>query len=382
MLWIRADGNAYIGVGHLMRCLTIADEIQKEAGDSLKIVFICADDASAEFVQKHGHEALTLHTDYRDMESELHILSAMILKYKERYTHHAQDEAANQMTDVFLTDSYFVTENYLKNIGKFCTTALMDDMQKTAYPVDAVINYNAFADEDIYKKLYAGTETKLYTGSRYIPIRPQFKGCDYHVTKEVKNVLITTGGGDSENIAGKILAALNDCDSIETLMNLGKTEKTQLVNNKNNIEYQIVIGKFNPHMEEMKKLEAVFPWIHVHTDVQDMAGLMKKCDLAISAGGTTLYELAAVGVPVICFSYAENQQLLTEYLDREGIMTSAGRYHEMPEAVTDRIKCIFDRYVNDYELREKCSVLEKKLVDGMGGQRLAECIIRLSVQPS
>jgi spore coat polysaccharide biosynthesis predicted glycosyltransferase SpsG len=146
------------------------------------------------------------------------------------------------------------------------------------------------------------------------------------------------------------------------------------------MDYHVVTGRFNTHMEEMQRLSSFFSWIHIHTDVQDMAGLMKKCDIAISAGGTTLYELAAVGVPVICFSYAENQQLLTEYLDREGISLCCGRYHENPESVTVKIKADFTGFVRDYDLRKKCSLQGRNLVDGMGGQRLAESLIQLSNQ--
>lgn len=70
----RADGNADIGVGHLMRCLTIAEQV----GERGHVVFWCADEASAALARARGFAALALGTDYRDMSSELPRLEQLI----------------------------------------------------------------------------------------------------------------------------------------------------------------------------------------------------------------------------------------------------------------------------------------------------------------
>lgn len=62
----------------------------------------------------------------------------------------------------------------------------------------------------------------------------------------------------------------------------------------------------------------------LHCDVKDMAGLMTACQLAVTAGGTTIYELSVLGVPFVCFSYAENQEGLTEWLGKQEIAGYAG----------------------------------------------------------
>lgn len=68
---IRADGNAEIGAGHLMRCLTIADEIPKRE----RVVFWCADEVGAAQARARGYKALTFQTDYRHMAQEIPLLA-------------------------------------------------------------------------------------------------------------------------------------------------------------------------------------------------------------------------------------------------------------------------------------------------------------------
>lgn len=361
MFWIRADGNAEIGAGHLMRCLTVADELKKAVGDTDRVKFICGDEASAALVKAHGHEAAVLGTDYRSMESELPAIKAVISSESEE-----KHGTGINKTSVILIDSYFVTDKYLEQMSCLGKTILMDDMQDRAFPVDAVVNYNAFADRWKYEKIYARTKTALFIGSDYIPIREQFTGCNYTVREKVRNVLITTGGGDADNIAGKILARLN-----------GRSDIDEIQNNTRKLNYHLIIGQFNPNFEKMKGLSERFPWIHIHANVRDMASLMKGCDIAVTAGGTTIYELAAIGVPFICFSYAKNQELLTEYLGKNDIAGYGGKYHEDAQAVLENIEKLFDDISSHVSIRNKCYLNERELVDGKGAKRLAEGICNI-----
>lgn len=338
---IRADGNANIGAGHLMRCLTIAKAMRNRQSES-KIVFLCADGQSAELVKEHGFEADTLHTDYRNMEAELPALQRLF-----------QNRGGKR---IIMVDSYYATEAYLKALREFGRTVLLDDMQRLCYPVDVVINYNAFADAAVYAGLYAGKNTRLLVGSRFVPVREQFLHKHYRLSDTVKSVLITTGGGDRNNIAGKI---------IQKILEIKSSDK---------INIHLITGRYNPHIRELKQIRSCESGLYIHCDVKDMASLMLNCDLAITAGGTTVYELAAIGVPFICFSYAENQEALTEYIGEERIAGFAGAYHREPVTTLSRIKQLFTDFYTQPELRKACYERERALIDGLGAQRLAENI--------
>ena len=350
MFLIRADGNEKIGAGHLMRCLTIAAELVKQGcGD--EILFLCADEQSAQLAGQQGFETVILGTDYRDMESELPAWEKLFERHNKA---------------VILVDSYHVTDRYLAALKRFGTVVLMDDMGEKSYPVDALINYNAFADRTCYSRLYGVSiqeptdgnigqcagGVKMFIGPDYVPVREQFRDRNYCVRREVKSVLITTGGGDSENIAGRILETLYGSEP----------------------EYHLIVGQFNPHLVKLKQMESAHENIHIHSNVTDMAELMTSADIAVTAGGSTVYELAVLGVPLICFSYAENQEALTEYIGEQSIAGFAGAFHKSPEAVLTNMGSLFRRLTSDETLRRRYSDREREMIDGYGALRLAQAL--------
>lgn len=342
MFLIRADGNAEIGAGHLMRCLTIGNELRERTDE---ILFLCADESSAEMVRGQGLQAAVLGTDCRELESEL-----------AWWEQNQQLWQGKKIPPLILVDSYYATGRYLEGLKRFGKVVLMDDMEQERFPVDAVINYNAFANPAIYEELYQGTDTRLLIGSSYIPIRRQFQDAAYSVKRQVEAILITTGGGDSENIAEKILKAVY----------------------RETLEYHIVAGRFHPCIPVLKQLESSHANIKIHTDVTDMAGLMRRTDLAITAGGSTIYELAALGIPFLCFSCAKNQEKLTEYVGANHIAGHCGAYHRDAPGVLKEIEKQFELLRGDLELRVRYAARGMHMVDGKGASRLAESLSRMA----
>ena len=334
MFIIRADGNAKIGAGHLMRCLAIAEAVRK-LPDGPEILVLCAEEDSAKLASDKGFRTGVFYTDYQRMEEEISLWPQWIT-----------DEE-----NTILVDSYHVTDEYLKGLQSFGRVCLVDDMQNHVHPVDVVINYNVFADRAVYQRLYGG-QVQFYLGGAYAPLREQFQNVNYSVREQVEQVLITTGAGDADNIAGDILDQIYREDLI----------------------YHVLVGRFSPHLAGWQKRAEECTNIQVHFDVQDMAGLMEKCDLAITAGGSTVYELAAVGVPFIVFSYAENQELLVEYLGANDVAGSAGAWHKNMDETKTCVRNWFHKLCEDFELRKQYSGRERKLVDGLGAGRLARIL--------
>lgn len=335
MYIFRADGNARIGVGHLMRCLTIADAMLSDI-DVKDICFVCADEQSADIVKERGYEAYVLNTDYRDMDKEL-----------------CGWQELNISDAVIMVDSYFVTDSYLEGLKTYGKVIYMDDMQKKAYPVDGVINYNVFADPEKYYLLY-GNEVFYMVGGAYIPVREQFLAKKSVLRDSVSNVFITTGGGDMENIAGQIFK--------------------KLAADNHTVHFHVISGVYNPNYEVLKQLETKHSNLHIYHNVKNMAELMMKCDVAITAGGSTIYELAALGIPFICFSYAENQEQLVQYIGKRDIAGYAGSYEKDSAAMFDNMQRSFSLLCESHALREMYSLKETELVDGKGAQRIARIL--------
>ena len=253
---------------------------------------------------------------------------------------------------VILADSYFVTDEYLTRLGEKGYTGVMDDYGTHPYPVDYVINYNAPASLSQYQSLYQDRNTHLIIGSKYIPLRRQFMHSDYRVREQVRHVLITTGGGDRDNIAGQIWKILDE----------------------KHLEFHLVVGQFGTHYQEMKDLEACHSNLHIYHNVQNMPELMDKCDIAITAGGSTVYELSAMGVPFICFSYAQNQEMLTNYIRNAGIAGEAGAWHRDPVGTGQKLKELLGCLADNLALRNRYWERERAMVDGQGAARLAQAL--------
>lgn len=370
MVVIRADANSKIGMGHVMRCLSVADALVKRREE---VLFVTADDTPVPLLTKKGIPYRVLHTDYADMEAELPGLLCILQELTQRaeLPEEVLSRMSSQRKDIaILVDSYYVTEKYLAALKKRITTIYMDDIYAFSYPVDMLINYNIYGEEMGYEKDAAFADTKLLLGTKYVPLREEFSaGAGYvqsrkelslgaaNVTPaEEGGILITTGGSDSFNLAGQLLMEAMKYDALK--------EK----------EYHVVSGSLNPHIGELQALAKKHENIHIHCNVTNMAELMAESEVALSAGGSTLYELCAMGVPVIAFSFAENQERLVQTFVKRGIAQYGGNYRTDGNKMIQNTIAGLETLLEDKNLRTEYRKKARTLVDGKGAERIAEAI--------
>jgi UDP-2,4-diacetamido-2,4,6-trideoxy-beta-L-altropyranose hydrolase len=339
MFYIRADGNSDIGMGHVMRCLSIAEAACDYNGGNIKPVFITADEGCKAMIGDRGFESIVLGTDYKDMESELPRLLDILDK-----------------SDVILVDSYQVTVNYYRELGKLCKVACLEDMGEP-YPVDVLINYNIYAPS--LKEKYVKSDIsprKIYLGLEYMPLRTAFRtGLDYNVREKITNVMLTTGGSDPMYASGAIL---------EKIVSIP------------DITIHAVSGPFNKNADRLKAEYGNYRNVVIHENVKDMKALMKKCDVIITATGSTIYEVSALGVPMICFYFAENQRQGAEEISRLTDIVNAGCFGDDIKGTVDNIYNTLLRCAYDYNYRMTIHSQEKKLIDANGAMRIVEKLLQ------
>ena len=172
-IFIRADGGEAIGLGHIMRTLVLAKELEK----SNLVTYVCLDekqfDKGAELVSQMGIPVIKIKEE-KD-----------ILKYS---------------GDLIIIDKYKLQEEYYKDLkatfGK--VVSIDDNCELDYYYSDIIINQNIYAKELNYK---SSPETKLLLGSDYVMMRNEFNEKKTIKPKEnIKDILITLGGSDSNNI--------------------------------------------------------------------------------------------------------------------------------------------------------------------------------------
>lgn len=342
---IRADANKTVSMGHVMRCLSIAD-VLKTLGAS--VLFVCAGSDAKELINKRGFDVSVLNTDFDKTLEELDKFTALIKEVN---------------PDLIICDGYYFSSLYFEKIGKLAKTVYLDDYSKDAYPVDVLINYNIYGDltdyEGIYKK--AGVKLpKLILGTGYVPLRKEFIDAKpIEIKKDAPyDVLVSTGGSDSLHIA--------------------KTVADRFVESpKEGIRLNILVGPFSSDYDYLINLEKSHPdTVKIWSNITDMPGFLANFDYAISAAGSTTYELCRMGVPSVIFSMAENQDLINETFDKKNIIKSAGNAKKhFDDTINNLLHCIYT-IEECYEQRVMFSDAQKKCVDGKGALRIANFLIK------
>ncbi len=337
---MRADLNANIGQGHVMRLLSLADAFVSDPENDC--AFVIASDTAPEPIESRGYQVFHLSSVYTEMEKEIGEL---------------KDICESFQPDYLFVDSYYVTENYLNSLRKLCKTVYLDDVYAFAYPVDILVNYNVYANEAEYKKLYSESGTdlpKLLLGPSYAPLRKEFgnppKG---EVNDKVKRIAVSFGGADPMHMAYAFLKSLYAGNS-----------------SVKNAEIHMILGVMEPDLERIKELASEKENLILHINTKEMKDILQSCDLAISAAGSTQYEICACRVPCVNFSMADNQLPGGEEFGRRGIMEYVGDVRNHPDFYENLIACC-ERLSNDYERRVRMVEAECALVDGLGAKRLA-----------
>lgn len=214
-----------------------------------------------------------------------------------------------------------------------------------------LINYSNYYDIYPYHEEY--TDIQLLLGCEYAPLADKYKNINHRIGTEVKKILVLTGGTDPYHFAREFARKI-------------------VHENDQKHSYIIVCGRYNEDLEEIRKIVSGQNNISVLFNCDYLEKLMKECDLAISAAGTTLYELAASGTPTLCYTFTGNQLKNAESFVKKNYMQTFGDLRNLKD-----MQMVFDQInwmENHYSERKLMSERLQKLVDGHGAERIVEKI--------
>ena len=275
-LVIRADASSAIGVGHAMRCLALAQAWQ-DSGGSVTWFSREMPDALSARLRREGvalHVATGEVGDDRDAAELVRI-------------------AEQAYADWVVVDGYLFSPDYLRQVR--CTgkrLLMIDDMAHLeSYPVDVLLNQNMGAAAEFYAgKL--DDATKLLLGVRHSLLRREFRGATASRSPRAGRplrVLVSFGGSDPANITRKVIDRL-------------------AAGRQANLHVIVVAGAANLHVDSLRRAAANAPFrCELHVAVENLVPLMAWADVAVSAAGSTVWELAAMQLPALIGASEDNQ---------------------------------------------------------------------------
>ncbi|BEU02754.1 UDP-2,4-diacetamido-2,4,6-trideoxy-beta-L-altropyranose hydrolase [Agarivorans sp. OAG1] len=347
----RADASVWIGSGHVMRCLVLADALKK-LGHSISFACLPQPGDMISYIEERGFQVIKLNPPNEPSQPQHDA------DYGAWLQRTSSEDALDFIqtagcADVVITDHYAICNKWQQLVKQSmsCFLVVIDDLVRE-HDADLIV------DQTLGRKPveYSGSARAL-VGSEYAILAPRFASLRelayMRVLSETQpKVLISMGGVDNPNATLKSLVSL-----------VGKVCA----------DFTVLLSPRGPHYQQVKS------WCDIHSNVQhqdfeaDMAGLMLKHDIAIGAPGTTSWERACLGLPSILIPLADNQKTIcAQLLQHKAIMKVS------LEDIESRLLVTYQQAMVQWH---ELFMSNLKLCDGLGTRRLVLEIQQL-IKPS
>ena len=351
----RADASNYMGTGHLMRCLTLAEAL-RERGIETRFVCRAHPGNLIDLLQRQSLPVTVLPEPEKIPEANSEDYSVWLGVSQAEDAEQTIEALNGHTPDWLIVDHYGLDVDWEQRLRPHTTRMLViDDLANRPHDCDLLLDQNFTEEnENPYQSLLP-ENCQILLGPRFSLLKPEY--AVYRRTLqprdgEVRRVLVFFGGSDRRNMTGLTLDALS------------APEFTHL-------EVDVVIGANNQHQAELEQQITVRPKTNQYALRQHLADLMVQADLAIGAGGATTWERMCLGLPVLMISISENQRPVCEALSRSGLIQYLGDASSV--RVMDLAVAIKD-FIGNHDRVLALSTQNQLIVDGLGAQRLAELI--------
>lgn len=357
----RVDASIMIGTGHVMRCLTLADQLHESGAECL---FLCRRHSGhlLELIAQRGHQVIALpflesNPDVRSLISDPshdQLLGTDWITDATETCH----ALADTPWDWLVVDHYALDARWEQSVRHICRHLMViDDLANRQHVCDLLLDQNwcGSSSNMRYDKLTPEHCEKLL-GPRYALIQPEYLKLRQLIPPRdgiVKRVLVFVGGSDLHDLTTRIVNALS---------------KSGL----ENLAVDVVLGKNYPNLETLHQQVNTRPFTVLHGQIPSLAGLMARADLMIGAGGSTTWERMSLGLPSIVISVAPNQAFTNEALSSAGYIDYLG---EVESVTVDDIAQAALSCLNDPQKLLAYSHKTIELVPGLGAKEISKRLL-------
>jgi UDP-2,4-diacetamido-2,4,6-trideoxy-beta-L-altropyranose hydrolase len=341
-LILRADATSASGTGHMMRVLALA-QAWRDHGGRARWLLAAGPETLLAQIKREGIAIDRVSTDAGGDAEAACVREALV-----------GDPSA-----IAVLDGEGFNVDYLDALTDVSQRVLLiDDMaERPRYPVGFVLNQNAHADRARYP---ADSVTRFLLGLRYVLLRREFVSSPppRTIPSLARHLLVTFGGADPTGMTSRTIGALR---RLPTAIRSG-------------LSVRVIVGAANPDASSIAAMIAGLDnelSVELMLAVTDMPSQMAWADLAITSGGSTVWELARTGCPSLVIETAPVERLLASGLARARLFGLLGAEARLDEgALADEIAA----RVEDVAWREEMSALGRRLVDGDGARRVVEVL--------
>lgn len=337
---VRTDADTRIGLGHLSRCLTLAQAIMAQGA----VVEAAITDPAPAVAAKILAAGLGL-APLPPGLGQAADLDWLI------------DRIKRQGALGAILDGYQFTQAYLDGLAQAVCCLFFDELMAFDFKTALVLNQNFYARPVDYRRA-SGTE--LLLGPAYAVLRQEFTaarptGGRSHPPTATR-LFLNFGGSDPSDLTTRALQGLQ-----------GSARRYHI---------KVVLGAANPFAANVRAAAAAGPHqVDILTDIANMAEVMNWADLALSASGTTTLEMCCLGLPSVLVIQVENQRRIGEAMGARGLAVQLGWWEEVDGEMMRRA---VDELAGDQDRRRDMSQAALTAVDGKGAARVAKALLARS----
>jgi len=332
----RCDASEVVSLGHLKRSIALAKALT--AINGVKIGFATYDDPEARELLGGFKNQTTFLKDMVNTGLDMTKLLDVIAKVG---------------ADMVVVDSYSANAGYFSSLKeKGIITVYFEDFLEVECSADVIINGLIDADKTKY------ISPHQFLGLKYLILAPEYweiSGLRNEV-KDPSSILITMGGSDHHNITPRVLGLLN---SIEHPM----TIHTVIGHYYNNLDKITAAAKSCRHD------------VVLHYRLDNIRDVIQKCQIAISGGGMTLYELAVCGVPTIGIALSDDQRNNVMCLGKKQVIISLDVKNSRD--INKEIGTQLNSLLNNNRKRQDLAFNSGNIIDGRGAMRVSAELVKI-----
>lgn len=358
----RADASVRIGTGHVMRCLTLADQLARQGHECC---FVCRAHPGhlGDLIAGKGHDLILL--PLAPAEGESRMESGSSDDYAQWLGATSQDDArqtreaiATWKPDWLVVDHYALGAEWERILANVVGNIMViDDLANRAHECALLLDQNLGRVASDYDELLP-MDCQRLIGPRYALLRPEFaehreQSLKRREHQALKRILISLGGVDRTNVTGQVLDAL--------------AESTLPAST----ELDIIMGAAAPYLDEVRQQAARLPFkARVSVNVTDMAERMCLADLSIGAAGSTSWERCCLGLPTVLVVLAENQAAGAKALEASGAAVVIGDQKQLETTFSSVLA-----YRTDASQLHRMSIAAAATTDGNGALGVVQTLV-------